>query len=127
MTRQARLKSKGPSQTRKNFTSYKVNFHLIWSPQGCHRGVVNSKKYPYTPVFLMKKYEKIWKNIKNIKNTKSFNTKIFFALHKKVALNMFITIFRVLKRRIFALNVKMFHLIWRTHLNNLKISVFFNN
>jgi hypothetical protein len=57
------------------------------------RGVVNSKKYPYTPVFLMKKYEKIWKNvknIKNIKNIKSFNTKIFFALHKKVAqLNMF--------------------------------------
>jgi hypothetical protein len=33
----------------------------------CCRGVVNSKKYPYTPVFLMKKYEKIWKNMKNMK------------------------------------------------------------
>jgi hypothetical protein len=71
MTRQARLKSKGPSQTRKSFTSYKVNFHLIWSPQGCHRGVVNSKKYPYTPVFLMKKYGKIYFYL-NIRTPKSW-------------------------------------------------------
>ena len=43
----------------------------------CYRGVVNSKKYPYTPVFLMKKYEKyekIWKIWKNIKNIKIKNT-----------------------------------------------------
>jgi hypothetical protein len=40
------------------------------------------------------------------------------------ALNIISTCFRVLKRRIFALNVKILHLIWRTYLNNLKISVF---
>jgi hypothetical protein len=70
------------------------------------------------------KYEKISKILKILKILKVLTRKFFFALHKKVAMNMFSTCFRVLKRRIFALNVKILHLIWRTYLNNLKISVF---